>query len=222
MCGIVGVYKTGKIDVGLKNKFYNLMINNIKRGDSAYGFMTEKLLYKELGEFMHLPNISGTQYILGHVRAPTEGSSNIISNTHPFETEHFFLAHNGLLYNWKDLAKEWNLNVNMDSKLIVNMIESLYTSEGSSKSNVVESIKFTCQKLQGSFACWLLDKQTNNIYIFRCISPIKYTDRYFSSEKGDTELPEGKIMLFNTKQIVDIFDYYTPYVYDFPELKKGD
>ena len=98
MCGIVGVLKSDEF----QNQFFNLMSKHSQRGDSAHGFITNELLYRRVGEFNFIPHFSSTaKFILGHVRAPTEGSNNIISNTHPFETEHFFLAHNGLLYNWK-------------------------------------------------------------------------------------------------------------------------
>ena len=162
MCGIIGIYKQDELDRVDKDLFIKLMIENSKRGDSAFGILSENGIIKQIKSFNRniIKNIIynlDTKFLLGHIRAPTEGTDNNIENTHPFVTEDFILAHNGIIYNWKELNQKYTLNCDMDSKIIIKLIQQFF-NEGNNV-NVQSAIKSACELLEGSFACWLYFKR---------------------------------------------------------------
>ena len=214
ICGISGLYKNNNLDKVDKNLFLNLMEKNSGRGDSAFGILSEYGLIKQTKSFNKkivkniLYNLD-TKFLLGHIRAPTEGTNNIIKNTHPFVTKNFILAHNGIIYNWKELNKKYELKSDMDSKVIINLIQKFFDEDN--MSNVQNSIKLTCELLEGSFACWLYFKRTKEVFLFRCISSIKIKNYSFSSEGSGFDLGEGIIYNFTQKKVEEKFKFYTPY-----------
>ena len=71
-----------------------------------------------------------TTAVIGHTRFTTQGSEKNNYNNHPFEgttnNHTFALAHNGVLYNDKELRKENALpetNIETDSYIAVQLIE---------------------------------------------------------------------------------------------------
>ena len=72
----------------------------------------------------------GTRSVIGHTRFTTQGSEKRNCNNHPFEghygTESFALAHNGLLYNDRELRREQHLPptpIETDTYVAVQLLE---------------------------------------------------------------------------------------------------
>ena len=60
---------------------------------------------------IHIPN--GVNAVMGHTRMTTQGNAQFNQNNHPFlghaDGSSFALAHNGVLWNDKDLRMDENL-----------------------------------------------------------------------------------------------------------------
>lgn len=112
-----------------------------------------------------------TTTVIGHTRFTTQGSEKDNYNNHPFEgttTDHTFaLAHNGVLYNDKELRKEKALpetNIETDSYIAVQLIE---------KENAVDSIsiKSMAEAVTGSFVFTIL-RDDNTLFLVKGDNPI--------------------------------------------------
>ncbi len=94
--------------------------------------------------------------IMGHTRMTTQGNEKFNYNNHPFRSERlgFALAHNGVIYNDKDLRKSEKLsktNIQTDSYIAVQLIENKGTLN-------LETLKFMAEKVKGSFCFTLLEQ----------------------------------------------------------------
>ncbi len=132
-------------------------INVIKDSKSAYRM-----------DFKHSDDIIA---LMGHTRHSTQGSEKKNYNNHPFmgkcRNSRFALAHNGVLYNDRELRKSLHLpktKIETDSYVAVQLIES-------KKSLEFESIKYMAEKTEGSFSYSLLDDK-NNLYLVKGDSPL--------------------------------------------------
>lgn len=112
-----------------------------------------------------------TTAVIGHTRFTTQGSEKNNYNNHPFEgstdTHTFVLAHNGVLYNDKELRKEKELpetKIETDSYIAVQLIEH---------ENVVDSnsIKAMVEAVQGSFVFTIL-RDDNTLFLVKGDNPI--------------------------------------------------
>mgnify|MGYP000835118631 CR=1 FL=1 len=70
---------------------------------------------------------TGTKEVIGHTRFTTQGSEKQNYNNHPFYSKKgFALAHNGVLYNDKELRKKYMLpdtKIETDSYIAVQLLE---------------------------------------------------------------------------------------------------
>lgn len=112
-----------------------------------------------------------TTAVIGHTRFTTQGSEKHNYNNHPFEgttnNHTFALAHNGVLYNDKELRKEKELpetKIETDSYIAVQLIEH----ENSVDSN---SIKTMAETVQGSFVFTIL-RDDNTLFLVKGDNPI--------------------------------------------------
>lgn len=120
---------------------------------------------------LHFNPPEGTRAVLGHTRMTTQGSEKNNANNHPFygntgETA-FAFAHNGILYNDKELRKEKQLpvtDIETDSYVAVQLIES------QCKLNF-ESLRYMAEQVQGSFTFSLLDDK-NTLYLIKGSNPL--------------------------------------------------
>lgn len=203
MCGIYGI-----IDPAGPNSvdFNNMFRANIRRGSRGAGE-----LHQSRGE-VHNPLVvkynPTTQYVndvspfirimLGHVLAPTNGDDVTVERMHPFRTERFYFAHNGILLNHND-HKEWKPAglPDVDSVYMLGGIDQLVSSGLS----VERAIAYVSSQLKGQFACWLYDRNDANVYLWRCMSTIHVSKRtdalLFSSAEVpnlcDMLVPEGQV-----------------------------
>lgn len=98
----------------------------------------------------------GTRSVIGHTRFTTQGSEKRNCNNHPFEghcgTEAFALAHNGVLYNDRELRREQHLPptpIETDTYVAVQLLE-----QGQQLDK--ENIRRTAELVEGSFVFTIL------------------------------------------------------------------
>jgi len=112
-----------------------------------------------------------TTAVIGHTRFTTQGSEKKNYNNHPFEgkteSHNFALAHNGVLYNDKELRKEKDLpktQIETDSYIAVQLIE---------KENAVDSnsIKSMAESVLGGFVFTIL-RDDNTLFLVKGDNPI--------------------------------------------------
>lgn len=112
----------------------------------------------------------GTTAIMGHTRFTTQGNQKFNFNNHPFygkADKEFAFAHNGVLYNDKDLRKEKNLpktHIETDSYIAVQLIEK-------QKKLDFESLQSMAEDVQGNFTFTILDED-NKLYFIKGSSPM--------------------------------------------------
>lgn len=120
---------------------------------------------------IHFNAPDGTRAIMGHTRMTTQGDEKHNYNNHPFSGNaggmNFALAHNGVLYNDKQLRKDLNLpdtHIETDSYVAVQLIEQ--SSELS-----FDSLRNMSEKVQGSFCFSVLDEM-GKLYIIKGSNPL--------------------------------------------------
>lgn len=109
--------------------------------------------------------------VMGHTRMATQGDERINANNHPFRGEtmdgDFALAHNGVIYNDRDLRVSRCLptpRIETDSYIAVQLIEQ------SGWLNF-ESLASMAEQLCGSFTFTLLDS-ADNLYFIKGNNPL--------------------------------------------------
>ena len=112
-----------------------------------------------------------TTAVIGHTRFTTQGSEKHNYNNHPFEgttnNHTFALAHNGVLYNDKELRREKHLPdtaIETDSYIAVQLIKH----ENSVDSN---GIKTMAEAVTGSFVFTIL-RDDNTLFLVKGDNPI--------------------------------------------------
>ena len=111
-----------------------------------------------------------TTAIMGHTRLTTQGNQKFNYNNHPFygkADKSFAFAHNGVLYNDKELKKEKNLpktHIETDSYVAVQLIEKQGKLD-------FESLKSMAEDVQGSFTFTILN-ENNTLYFVKGSSPM--------------------------------------------------
>ena len=120
---------------------------------------------------LHFNPPEGTRAVLGHTRLATQGNEKNNANNHPFygntgDTA-FAFAHNGILYNDKELRKEKQLPVTAietDSYIAVQLIESQHKLD-------FDSLRYMAEAVHGSFMFSLLD-DNNSLYLVKGSNPL--------------------------------------------------
>ena len=113
---------------------------------------------------------NGTRAIMGHTRMTTQGNEKFNYNNHPFYGHadvDFAFAHNGVLYNDKELRVEKHLpqtQIETDSYVAVQLLEQ------QGKLNF-DSLKNMAELVQGSFCFTALD-ENNTLYIVKGSNPM--------------------------------------------------
>lgn len=110
---------------------------------------------------------TGVNVVMGHTRLATQGKPADNYNNHPWSTGSFALAHNGVLWNDKELRQTENLpmtHIQTDSYVAVQLLEKEKTLD-------FTTIRAMVEKLQGSFVFTVLDRN-NNLYFVRGDNPL--------------------------------------------------
>ena len=121
----------------------------------------------------------------------------------------WIVAHNGVLENFDELRNIHGANKHtnpVDSSIIPVVLSSMWIG------NELLCIKETCEQLKGTYACWVVNKNTKNIYIVRCgstlymnnihsdVSSVKYTD-------CEQEVAEGIIYQITSEGITSVEEF---------------
>ena len=179
MCAIYGFLDYGKkvSNKVLKNIIKELSIAAECRGTDATG-----ISYVNNGEIvtfkqpkpahkikLYFPKETTT--VIGHNRLTTQGNEKFNYNNHPFEgntSQHSFtLAHNGVLYNDKELKREKSLPntcIETDSYVAVQLLEQ-------SDSVDMDSVKNMAETVEGSFVFTIL-RNDNTLFLVKGSNPI--------------------------------------------------
>ena len=169
MCSLFGLIDFKEcLSTHTKNKILNTLARECQvRGTDATGIAynsNDRLrIYKRplpaRKMKFHIPH--GVNVIMGHTRMTTQGDAQFNQNNHPFlghvDVSSFALAHNGVLWNDKELRMEENLpmtSVETDSYIAVQLLEKNKTLD-------FDSLQSMAEKVEGSFVFTVLDKESS-------------------------------------------------------------
>ena len=113
---------------------------------------------------------NGTRAVMGHTRMTTQGNEKFNYNNHPFYGHadvDFAFAHNGVLYNDKELRVEKHLpqtQIETDSYVAVQLLEQQGKLD-------FDSLKSMAELVQGSFCFTALD-ENNTLYLVKGSNPM--------------------------------------------------
>jgi len=221
MCGIFGATE--------QEQFLTLYELNQKRGNFATSicFLSRSgdlhiHRWNSVIETAHIKKIlkdSGDSLLyVGHTQAPTSSKRKYAPETaHPFNTQNYTIAHNGVLTNFKELKEmfdpKWKNPV--DSSIIP-FICTMYEEEFPDCQNV-EAITNSLSKLEGTFGLWIYDSAQNTMFLARCGSTLfadKISNTFSSAKfKGSESLEEGCLYQLTPEGItaVGMFDCDSPF-----------
>ena len=148
-----------------------------ERGTDAAGISYinngEVVIYKrpKPAHKLHFNPPEGTRSIMGHTRMTTQGDGKHNYNNHPFPglagDTSFAFAHNGVLWNDKELRKSGiipDTHIETDSYAACQLIES------QQKLNF-DSLKYMAETVEGNFTFSVLD-ENNSLYIIKGSNPM--------------------------------------------------
>lgn len=179
MCAIFGLIDyTGSLEAVQRLRIVKALGTAAEvRGTDAAGiafFQRNKLCIQKAPKPAHKMKYripAEVHIIMGHTRMTTQGSASKNQNNHPFPGKAggrtFALAHNGVLYNDRELRCDQDLpqtNIETDSYVAVQLIEKQKELSFSSLCNMAEL-------LEGSFTFTILD-QDNNLYFVKGDNPL--------------------------------------------------
>ena len=179
MCAVFGFldYKGKVSNAVLKKLIHYLSVAAEVRGTDATGIAYVRdssiVTYKKPkpAHKVKLFFPRGTRSVIGHTRFTTQGSEKRNCNNHPFEghcgTEAFALAHNGVLYNDKELCREQHLPptpIETDSYIAVQLLEQGQQLD-------TEKIRRTAELVEGSFVFTIL-KNDNTLFLVKGNNPL--------------------------------------------------
>jgi len=137
----------------------------------GFGFFDGKKVWKTENDPWSFYNwtsfLSESDQAILHVRkAATKYGKNISDSagSHPFESENFILAHNGVL-ELKETSKfkEENFKDKIDSQIFLDVLQETYKEKG----DFLVAIKDSVNNFWGKFAFLIFEKSTGNYYAVR-------------------------------------------------------
>lgn len=178
MCGIFGMldYKHMVSDTVKTDMIRKLALFSQLRGMDASGYAFTD------GEEIKICKKPGPAYkykvsfhknsntILGHCRFTTQGSGNENQNNHPFLGDsrgQFALAHNGILFNTKEIKEKYNLedtDIATDSYVIVQLLERFNGIN-------YKKIAVALSELKGTFALSIM-KESGELFLIKGNNPV--------------------------------------------------
>ena len=178
MCCLFGIYdyKGGLTAVQKRRLVSALATASEARGTDATGIAYNcdghLAVYKRPwpAHLMRFRLPENTRCIMGHTRMTTQGDEKQNCNNHPFVGAAgipFALAHNGIIYNDKELRQERKLpdtNIETDSYIAVQLLEQ----QGELS---FRSIRGAVEPLGGTLTLSVLDSR-DNLYIVRGNNPL--------------------------------------------------
>jgi glucosamine--fructose-6-phosphate aminotransferase (isomerizing) len=179
MCGIVGYLgKNDARDVIIKG-LHRLEYRGYDSAGIALLNNDEHSfhIYKDKGRVANLEQITDFSYTthqgIGHTRWATHGKPNQV-NSHPHKSKNsrFYLVHNGVIDNYKELIASYlhdsAFDSDTDTEVIAHLIETF-----SKELTVSEAIRKTMSLLEGSYALAIIDTEdSNRLYAAKNKSPL--------------------------------------------------
>ena len=219
MCGIFGTTEL--------ERYKTLYKLNQDRGSFAYGgcyVNDEEHAVQKVGGIVEPATLLGTyNYCLGHTQGPTSSVREFQGETsHPFIVGEWIVAHNGVLSNDQELIAKFSLEretSEVDSSVIPALLD-YHEVFLPGRDHEIESITDTLMELCGTYALWIVNKKSHNIYLARVGSTLFLSKdrREFSSKttKGFKSIPEGVLLKYNKDKMifeqVSVFEYDSPYL----------
>jgi predicted glutamine amidotransferase len=124
MCGIYGwsfpSRETMLPERKMRTLVFLLALEMDERGGSGWGVHFPSTTIKGVGEaWNNIPfeQLAREPVMYGHTRYPTVGDERI-DNSHPFEHRHIVGAHNGSVWNHRELERRYKRSFNVDSQHI--------------------------------------------------------------------------------------------------------
>ena len=178
MCCLFGVYDyTGGLTAAQKRRLVSALATaSAARGTDATGVAYNSdghlAVYKRPwpAHLMRFRLPENVRCIIGHTRMTTQGDEKKNCNNHPFVGTSgmpFALAHNGIIYNDKELRQERKLpdtNIETDSYIAVQLLEQ------QEKLNF-STIRTAAEALEGTLTLTILDGR-DNLYIIKGNNPL--------------------------------------------------
>lgn len=148
-----------------------------ERGTDAAGISYVKdgkiVIYKrpKPAHKLHFNPPEGTRAVMGHTRLATQGDVKLNHNNHPFPgtavDTSFAFAHNGVLWNDRELRKEKlipDTHIETDSYAACQLIEKQGKLD-------FDSLKYMAETVEGNFTFTVLDDR-NSLYIIKGSNPM--------------------------------------------------
>lgn len=184
---------------------------DIKKYEGGINWDKVKLPHGDIGDFIYL----------GHNQAPTSSAREWNEHTsHPFTSGDWIVAHNGIITNYNELIDEYipcHSNP-VDSSIIPTLLDEFEYNHGpcEDSESEIQNILYAIEKLKGTFAVWIVNIKTMNVYIARQGSTLFYKDDNVSSIKGNgyEEVKEGILYGYTSEGIVELDNF----IYDSPFL----
>lgn len=193
MCGIFGYFNLNDSQV-----FYDLGKYSETRGKEASGYMRIDKNNSDILKFpLPFSDSSVKNHILkdksqknkktfiGHTRLKTHGDERLEANNQPVLSKNTFVVHNGIIVNYKDLIKEFNLKTesDLDSEVIPQLINFFLENNDFSI-----SLKSTIEHLGGEVSISGYNSDTQKYFLFTNTGSIYYL------------INNGKIVFFSSEE----------------------
>ena len=200
MCAVFGYLNYGK---KVNHKVLVRLINELAKSAEIRGTDATGISYVNDGKMVTFKKAKpahkvklyfpkDTKAVIGHTRMTTQGSESRNYNNHPFEGRTakncFALAHNGILYNDKELRVKKNIpetEIETDSYIAVQLLEQ-------EKNLNAENISKMAELVKGSFVFTIL-RNDNTMFLVKGSNPL--TIYHFSKP--------GIYVYASTKSILD-------------------
>ena len=179
MCSLFGwLDYQGIVPYKIKKKLTQALANAAEeRGTDAAGISyvhgKDVVIFKrpKPAHKLHFSIAEGTMAVMGHTRMTTQGDEKHNYNNHPFPgfagDTAFAFAHNGVLWNDKELKKEKQLpdtHIETDSYVAVQLLEK------NDQLNF-DALRDMAETVDGNFTFTVLDHH-NNLYIIKGSNPM--------------------------------------------------
>ena len=203
MCGIIGY-------IG-KRKAYPIIINGLKkmeyRGYDSYGICVlngdDVFLKRKVGRISEESSENGCEGFIsiGHSRWATTGGVSE-KNAHPQEYNQFYVVHNGIIENYKELKEELTLKGHIfssdtDTEVIAHLISEEF------KGNLEDATKKALKRIIGSYGIAVISpKDKGKIVVAKLSSPIIIG----ITDDGYIVASDPSAVINYTKQIVTLDD----------------